>query len=82
MTVYRAGRQLLGDDALRCELAAIQAPTLLLWGERDPIVLPRLARDYQRAITGAELVILVGAGHVPMSDQPDHFAAAVLGFLQ
>lgn len=49
--------------------------------ERDPIVQPRLAAEYQRAITGAELVILDGAGHVPMSDKPDDFAAAVLDFL-
>jgi pimeloyl-ACP methyl ester carboxylesterase len=82
LMVYRAGRQLLGDDALRVELSTIQAPTLLVWGERDPIVLPRLAAEYQRAIAGAELVVLAGAGHVPMSDQPDDFAAAVLDFLQ
>jgi pimeloyl-ACP methyl ester carboxylesterase len=81
VTVYRAGRQLLGDNALRGELSTIPAPTLLVWGERDPIVPPRLAGEYQRAITGAEIVILVGAGHVPMSDQPDAFAAAVLDFL-
>ena len=81
LTVYRAGKQLLGDDALHGQLSSIRVPTLLVWGERDPIVQPRLAAEYQRAITGAELVILVGAGHVPMSDQPDDFAAAVVDFL-
>jgi pimeloyl-ACP methyl ester carboxylesterase len=81
LKVYRAGRQLLCDDTLGGELTSIRAPTLLLWGERDPIVLPRLAAEYQRAITSAELVILAAAGHVPMSDQPDDFAAAVLDFL-
>jgi pimeloyl-ACP methyl ester carboxylesterase len=81
LMVYRAGRQLLGDDALRGQLSSIQAPTLLVWGERDPMVLPQLAGEYQRAITGAELVILAGAGHVPMSEQPHDFAAAVLDFL-
>ena len=81
VTVYRAGTQLLDDDALRRELSSIQAPTLLLWGERDPIVRPRLAREYEGAITGAKLVVLAGAGHVPMSDQPDAFAAALLEFL-
>jgi pimeloyl-ACP methyl ester carboxylesterase len=81
LTMYRAGRQLLRDNALRGELSSIQAPTLLVWGERDPIVLPRLAGEYQRVITGAELVILARAGHVPMSDQPDDFVAVVLDFL-
>jgi pimeloyl-ACP methyl ester carboxylesterase len=81
LTVYRAGTQLLGDDALRDELSSIQAPTLLVWGERDPIVRPHVAEQYERAIAGAELVVLAGAGHVPMSDQPHAFAAAVLDFL-
>jgi pimeloyl-ACP methyl ester carboxylesterase len=82
LTIYRAGTQLLGDDALRGELSSIQAPTLLVWGEHDPIVHPRLAGEYEGAILGAELVILAGAGHVPMSDQPAGFAAAVLEFLR
>ena len=81
LLVYRAGRQLLDDDTLRAELLSIQAPTLLIWGERDPIVLPQLAAEYQRVIAGAELVVLARAGHVPMSDQPDAFAAVVLDFL-
>jgi pimeloyl-ACP methyl ester carboxylesterase len=81
LLVYRAGRQLLDDDTLRGELFSIQAPTLLIWGERDPIVLPQLAAEYQRAIAGAELIVLARSGHVPMSDQPDAFAAAVLDFL-
>jgi pimeloyl-ACP methyl ester carboxylesterase len=38
---------------------------------------PRLAEEYVRAITGFELVMLAGAGHVPMSDQPDDFAAVI-----
>src|SRR5919199_5528853 len=38
LTLYRAATQLLGDDALRDELASITAPTLLVWGERDPLV--------------------------------------------
>jgi pimeloyl-ACP methyl ester carboxylesterase len=80
-TMYRAGRQLLSDEALRGELSAIQAPTLLVWGERDPMVPPRLAEGYKSAISGAEVVLLPGVGHVPMSEQPHDFAAAVLDFV-
>jgi pimeloyl-ACP methyl ester carboxylesterase len=81
VTLYRAATQLLGDDALRDELAGIAAPTLLVWGDRDPLVPLRLARDYERALPQARLVVLRGAGHVPMADRPAEFARAVRGFL-
>ena len=80
-TVYRAGAQLLADDELRDELASIAAPTLLLWGERDPLVPLALAAHYQRAIPVARLVVLEGAGHVSMVERPDAFARAVLDFV-
>jgi pimeloyl-ACP methyl ester carboxylesterase len=81
VTLYRAATQLLGDDALRDDVARITAPTLLVWGERDRLVPLRLAREYERALPHARLVVLPGAGHVPMADRPAEFAEAVLGFL-
>jgi pimeloyl-ACP methyl ester carboxylesterase len=81
LTLYRAGTQLLGDDALRDELASITAPTLLVWGERDPLVPLRLADEYERVIPDARLVVLPGAGHVAMADRPAEFAGALLDFV-
>jgi pimeloyl-ACP methyl ester carboxylesterase len=80
-TLARTGAQLLGDDALRTELSSIASPTLLVWGERDPLVPLRLAGQYERAIPGARLAVVEGAGHVPMADRPDEFARAVLEFV-
>ena len=81
LTLHRAARQLLGDDALRDELASIAAPTLLLWGERDPLVPLRLADEYERSIPDARVVVLAGAGHVAMADRPAEFAHALLDFV-
>ena len=80
-TLYRAGTQLLGDDGLRGELDRIAAPTLLVWGERDPLVPPQLAEEYERAIPHTRRVVLAGAGHVPMAERPREFADAALEFL-
>jgi pimeloyl-ACP methyl ester carboxylesterase len=80
VTLYRAGRQLLGDDMLHDELESIRAPTLLVWGERDPMVPARLASAYERAIPDTRLVVIPRAGHVPMAERPDQFARAVLDF--
>ncbi|HUA10827.1 MAG TPA: alpha/beta hydrolase [Solirubrobacteraceae bacterium] len=50
-------------------LAAIGAPALVIWGERDPYLPPRFARDYA-AVLGAELELL-DAGHWPWLDRPE-----------
>jgi pimeloyl-ACP methyl ester carboxylesterase len=80
VTLYRAGTQLLGDDAFGDELASIRAPTLLVWGERDPVVPARLAGAYERAIPDVRLVVIPRAAHVPMAECPEQFARAVLDF--
>ena len=79
-TVLRAGRALLAED-LRAHLAAIAAPTLLVWGEHDPLVPRSIAEVLRREIRDSRLLILEGAGHVPMFDRPREFNAAVLHFL-
>jgi pimeloyl-ACP methyl ester carboxylesterase len=54
-------------------------PVRLVWGDRDRVLpfdgfgAPMLER-----LTGAELIRLKGAGHVPMSDEPDTVAKLIL----
>jgi pimeloyl-ACP methyl ester carboxylesterase len=65
---------------LRSELAEIRAPTLLLWGERDRLVPPRVAEEWQRMLPDARLVRL-SCGHVPMLEAPGEVADLMLSFL-
>jgi pimeloyl-ACP methyl ester carboxylesterase len=62
-------------------LDRITAPTLIVWGERDTLVPVTIAELLAASLPHAELVIIPGAGHVPMWDQPDLFNDALLGFL-
>jgi pimeloyl-ACP methyl ester carboxylesterase len=50
-------------------------------GEEDTVTPPDLSRAMQRAIRGAELVILPRAGHLSNLEQPDAFNDALAGFL-
>jgi pimeloyl-ACP methyl ester carboxylesterase len=59
----------------------VTAPTLIVWGSRDPLVPTDLARAWLQLIPGARLEILRAAGHVPMVDAPSGFARVVLRFL-
>jgi pimeloyl-ACP methyl ester carboxylesterase len=52
-------------------LAQLRVPTLVLHGDRDPLLRPAAARRTAAAIPGARLVILPGVGHdLPAAVQP------------
>jgi pimeloyl-ACP methyl ester carboxylesterase len=62
-------------------LSAIQAPTLILWGDRDQDV-PRSAMETMAAkIPRARLVVFAGAGHFPFLDAPEEFRRSLSDFL-
>lgn len=52
-------------------------PTVVLVGTRDTLTPPRLARQLARAIAGAELDVVPGAGHMLPLEAPDRIVSAV-----
>jgi pimeloyl-ACP methyl ester carboxylesterase len=62
-------------------LARIQAPTLLLWGEKDHMIPFANARDYMQDLPHAILHPLPGLGHVPQEEAPAVSLAPVISFL-
>jgi pimeloyl-ACP methyl ester carboxylesterase len=75
----RMGQVILHDPAP--VLARIQAPTLLLWGEKDSMIPIANAGDYLRDLPHATLVRLPGLGHVPFEEDPATSLAPVARFL-
>jgi pimeloyl-ACP methyl ester carboxylesterase len=73
--------RLLRNDA-RPLLRTLRMPVLLLWGEHDPLVPLAYAEQMREAIAGARLVVLPGAAHVPMWENPAAFNDALLAFLR
>jgi pimeloyl-ACP methyl ester carboxylesterase len=57
--------------------ARVQAPTLVVWGDRDKLVSPRLAARTAAAIRGARVLMLPGVGHVAQIEAPETVARAV-----
>ncbi|MFA5027926.1 MAG: alpha/beta hydrolase, partial [Candidatus Methylomirabilota bacterium] len=62
-------------------LSAIQAPTLILWGDQDQEVGRAAMERMRTGIAGARLVVLPGAGHFPFADAPVAFEGHLLPFL-
>ena len=75
------GAVFVADRDLRAELAAVRAPSLLVWGEHDRLVPMRVAEEWQAALPGSRLALLP-CGHVPMKEVPDELAACLLAFLE
>jgi pimeloyl-ACP methyl ester carboxylesterase len=67
------------EHDLRSEVHAISAPTLLLWGRRDPVIPLGVGRRLERAIRGSRLVVFE-SGHVPQTTDPEGVAAQLVSF--
>ena len=62
-------------------LQRITAPVLLLWGAQDQMIPVANAQDYQRAMPGADLVVLPQLGHVPQEEAPAALLQPLQAFL-
>ncbi|MBV1887551.1 MAG: alpha/beta hydrolase [Parvibaculaceae bacterium] len=83
-----AGKMMLGMDkeltmSLPAELQKSQIPTLLAWGNEDPLFTLDLARRLKAAIgTPATLVEIEDAKAFVMLDAPEKFAEAICQFMK
>jgi pimeloyl-ACP methyl ester carboxylesterase len=62
------------------DLRRLAVPTLMIWGDRDPVVPPAQARAAAAAIPWAHLEVL-RSGHVPQLGNPDRVAALLNDFV-
>jgi pimeloyl-ACP methyl ester carboxylesterase len=62
-------------------LAAIRAPTLLVWGERDAMIPFANSADYLKALPNARLASFPTAGHLPHEETAAASLVAVEAFL-
>jgi 3-oxoadipate enol-lactonase len=65
------------DDA---DLARVEVPVGLVWGERDSLFRVEGGRAIQRALPRATLAVVPGAGHGVQWEKPHEFLAAVAEF--
>ncbi|MBL8156752.1 MAG: alpha/beta hydrolase [Anaerolineae bacterium] len=69
------------DIDIRDWLPRIQAPTLALAGSRDGIVPPEQARLIAELVPDARLMLLDGAGHMPMAERPEVYEQTLRDWL-
>ena len=62
-------------------MAAITVPTLLMWGEEDPLVPLSSGQWFDEHIPDSVLIAYPGIGHIPMEEAPDRSAADMRAWL-
>jgi pimeloyl-ACP methyl ester carboxylesterase len=68
------------DPKLERRLAWVTCPTLIVWGATDRLIPAAYADAWHQAITGSEVVMLQGTGHMPMFEQSEAWSRAVAAF--
>ena len=63
-------------------LGDIEAPTLIIWGAEDRLVLSSAAQTFDDAMPNANVVIYDGIGHLPMEEAPDRTAEDIDAFVK
>lgn len=69
------------EHDLRAQASAIAAPTLVVWGTRDPVMPAQVGRALADTIPGARLATF-DAGHAPHVSDPDGVAAELTPLLE
>jgi pimeloyl-ACP methyl ester carboxylesterase len=72
----------LVDSDLQRTLPRLKAPTLLIWGEKDPIMGADVRQTLRAALPRAEVQIFPGLGHNPFWEDPARCAAVINAFLR
>jgi pimeloyl-ACP methyl ester carboxylesterase len=60
---------------------AASMPSLIVWGERDPLIPADHGRAAHAAMPGSRLEVFADAGHFPFNDDPGRFAALLEDFI-
>jgi pimeloyl-ACP methyl ester carboxylesterase len=79
-TIVDPGGQRI-NAADRLYLAAA-IPTMIVWGEHDPMIPVAHARAAHDAVPGSRLEVFADTGHFPHRDQPRRFVEVLVDFMQ
>ena len=66
---------------LQSTLPRLKAPTLLIWGSKDPLMEEPVRKTLRDALPGAQVKIFEGLGHNPFWEDPAGVARVINAFL-
>ena len=63
------------------KLQLLTIPTLVVWGENDPVIPIEYAQSFVSAINDCRFYRMIGCGHTPYVENPESFFQIVSDFL-
>jgi 3-oxoadipate enol-lactonase/4-carboxymuconolactone decarboxylase len=78
---YAGAAEAIAAEDRTAATHALRVPALVVVGDKDEATPPAFARALCDAISGARLVVLENAAHIPTIERPDAVSEALLGFL-
>jgi 3-oxoadipate enol-lactonase len=79
---YAACCEAVGAFDFRADLRRIVPPTLVLFGEEDPVTPPAVIEELETGIPRARSAGIARAAHLANVEQPEAFSAAMLSHLE
>lgn len=76
---YRAIRRYRGE--LKPLIHKIDIPTLLIWGEHEPVFVPAALDGTEEWVPNLRIAKIAGAGHFVQSDEPEIVNELLVGFV-
>ena len=70
-----------GYELLKRDIALVDRPTLILWGEKDDVLGTEVAYKFKKAIANSQLVWLSEVGHTPQWERPQLVAKKIMNFI-
>ena len=75
-------RKIISDEAyVASRLNEIKCPTLVIWGAEDRVISPSRAEMFRRDISGASVMMIPQAGHMPQVEKSKTVNKAIIDFL-
>lgn len=69
------------EDMFEVDLSLLDCPSLIVWGDQDPFVGPKLADTLADTVPGSRLVRLPGVGRLVPEEAPETLAGMILEFV-
>ena len=74
------GHDLGQEPGVEERIKGLATPALIVWGAQDHMINPAAAQIFHGLLPHSQVIIMPGAGHLPMLEQPEKSAADYIAF--